>query len=144
MEGGNIVVALSIDAFTHDELLVGHLAGRVAEVSPTSACVWGPTAIPHCGDGSADSLVKSMSQRMSYQFDSDKGALVEVGMWCIGHILSVFFKVVVKTSPTCGDRGIAKCVIVKTSVCKKESDRPVGRGRAPVCKSLAVKEELNS
>ena len=107
-----MVVAFSIDAFTCDELLAGQLASRVAEVSPTLACmcVWGHATIPRLGETSTESLVKSMSLRMSYWLFDSKGAQVEVVDWHVGRVLSVSLKAIVKTCPARGDGGIAECV----------------------------------
>ncbi len=155
-----MVVVFSFDAFTRDELLAGRLASNpgvptssvvgslgLSAPSPATdvafACALaGGSFNPLRGVSSTEgnSLVSSIG-RIVYQFvDSDTGCGIEVVMWHFGRILEV----VLKTHPVHEGRGISECAIDKTSVCKKESDRPTEEECTPVYRSLVVAAESNA
>ncbi len=136
MEGSDMVVALSFDAFTRNELLAGHLANGLAFLAGLS--------VPSLASSLKTlewSVSKSVrSQRTSYRFvNSNTGG--EVGEWLIGCI----FEVVVKACPFIGGRGISECTLFKVSVCNiKESDRLTEEESSSVCKSLVIAAELSA
>lgn len=124
MMGVAVVGNFSISTFTCDELLISCLAG---------CAILGSAAL----SVSVGWLVHGRNS--SYRFmDSGTGCKMEVDTWLVGRVLSID-KVVVKTGPSLGARGIAEYAIGKISV-ENVNDRPVGEGSTPV-KSLVVAGE---
>ncbi len=136
----NMVVVFSIDAFARDELLASRLVGFGGLRQP---------------DSSRERSLVSSTGRILYRFvNSNTGCKVEVIRWRIGRI----FKVVLKTRPSSGGRGISECVLDNLSVKIKvddasskevpsllsERDHPAEETCTPVDKSLVVAAESNA
>ncbi len=113
--GNDMVVVFSFNAFTHDELLAGHLVGFGR--APTTRSSFSTEKL----------LVSSIGRILYWLFNSNTGG---------GRVEAM------KARPEMWGGGIFECTIDKLSICDiKVSDRPTEGESSPVCKSLVVAAE---